>query len=171
MRLVGLSGARGVIYGIRLLQVLREQKIEMELIITETAREIIRPETGHRVQEVEMLRTRIHDINDLTSSLSSGGYHVDGMVIVPCSMKSLAGIVCGYTDNLLLRAVDITLKEGRPRMLVPKKTPLNIIHLENMLHLAKIGVTILPAMPGYYYKPDTVIEVVDFIVGKILDRL
>jgi 4-hydroxy-3-polyprenylbenzoate decarboxylase len=172
MRLiVGLSGASGIVYGIRLLQVLREKNVQTELVMTLTAKRIVELETDCEVEEIPALATRVHGIDDLEAPISSGGYLTDGMIVAPCSMKTLAGIACGYSANLLLRVADVTLKEKRPLVLVPRETPLNIVHLENMLQLARIGVTILPAMPAFYHRPQTIDQLTDFVVGKVLDVL
>lgn len=170
MRLiVGLSGASGVIYGIRFLQVLRKKNIKTDLVVTNAAAGIIENETDLEVSDVLSLATRVHDIRNLESPIASGGFRSLGMVVIPCSMKTIAGIACGYADNLLLRAADVTLKEKRRLVLVPRETPLNVIHLRNMLSLAKAGAVILPAMPAYYYKPSTLDDLVDHVVGKVLD--
>ncbi len=170
MRLVvGLSGASGIVYGIRLLEVLRQKNVQTELVVSPTAKRMVKLETDYDFEEIVSLATRVHPINDFESAISSGGYPTDGMVVAPCSMKTLAGIACGYSSNLLLRAADVTLKERRPLVLVPREAPLNAIHLKNMLQLAEVGVTILPAMPAFYNKPGTVPELVDSVVGKILD--
>jgi len=167
--IVGLSGASGILYGIRLLDALRELDIESDLILTDLAAKMIDIETDYRVEDVCALATRVHDCFDFTSPLASGGFRNTGMVVVPCSMKTIAGIACGFADNLLLRAADCTLKEHRPLVLVPRETPLNTIHLQNMLTLAGAGATILPAAPGFYHRPSDIIDLVDHIVGKVLD--
>jgi polyprenyl P-hydroxybenzoate/phenylacrylic acid decarboxylase-like protein len=168
---VGISGASGAIYGIRALQVLRRLGVETHLVITKAAVETIRLETGYEVKEVRQLATETHDINDLTSKISGGSYRTDGMVVIPCSMKTASGIATGYSDNLLLRAADVTLKERRPLVLVVRETPLSLIHLENMVALTKAGAIVLPAMPAFYNKPRTVSALVDQVVGKTLDVL
>ena len=163
MRLVvGLSGASGIVYGIRLLQALREKNVQTELIVTPTAKQIVELETDYDFEEIVSLATRVHPIDDFESAISSGGYLADEMVVAPCSMKTLAGIASGYASNFLLRAAVVTLKERRPIVLVPRETPLNAIHLKNMLQLARTGATILPAMPAFYNKPKTANELVDF---------
>jgi len=169
--IVGLSGASGIVYGIRLLQVLREKNVQTELVMTPMAKRMVELETDYKVEEIPSLATRVYGIDDLEAPISSGGYPTDGMIVAPCSMKTLAGIACGYSANLLLRAADVTLKEKRPLVLVPRETPLNVIHLENMLHLARIGATILSAMPAFYHRPQTIDQVTDFVVGKVLDIL
>ena len=167
--IVGLSGASGIIYGIRMLEVLRDLDIETDLVMTGMAAKMVEIETGWKADEVRGLSTRYHDNNDFTSVLASGGYRNSGMVLLPCSMKTIAGIACGFADNLLLRAGDCTLKERRPLVLVPRETPLNAIQLKNMLTLARVGVTILPAAPGFYHRPEKIEDLVDHVVGKALD--
>lgn len=167
--IVGLSGASGIVYGIRLLEALRELKIESDLIMTDLAAKMIDIETDYRVPDVCSLATRVHDSYNFTSPLASGGFRNSGMVVVPCSMKTIAGIACGFADNLLLRAADCTLKERRPLVLVPRETPLNTIHLKNMLTLSRAGATILPAAPGFYHRPSDINDLVDHIAGKVLD--
>lgn len=170
MRLiVGLSGASGILYGIRMLEVLRELGIESDLIMTDMASMMVELETSWKENEVCALASRRHDSFDFASPLASGGYRSLGMVVLPCSMKTIAGIACGFSDNLLLRAADCTLKERRPLILVPRETPLNAIQLRNMLTLAEAGATILPAAPGFYHQPQQIGDLIDHIVGKVLD--
>jgi polyprenyl P-hydroxybenzoate/phenylacrylic acid decarboxylase-like protein len=172
MRLVvGISGASGAIYAIRALQVLRRLGVETHLVVTPSARETIRLETEFAVSRVEGLATRCYAIDDITAKISSGSFFTDGMVVVPCSMKTLSGIATGYSDNLLLRAADVHLKERRPLVLVARETPLSLVHLENMVAATRAGATILPAMPAFYHRPGTVDEVVDQVVAKVLDTL
>lgn len=167
--IVGLSGASGVLYGIRMLEVLKDLGIESDLIMTDMAGKMIQIETNHHEEDVIRLATRSHDSFDFTSPLASGGYRSLGMVVIPCSMKTMAGIACGFADNLLLRAADCTLKERRPLVLVPRETPLNTIQIRNMLTLSEAGVTILPASPGFYHRPETIGDLIDHIIGKSLD--
>ncbi len=172
MRLIiGMSGASGVIYGVRLLEVLKNLNIETHLIMTTAAKETLRLETDYQIHEVESLASKSYSINDIAAPMASGSFKFDAMIIVPCSMKTLAGIATGYTSNLLLRAADVALKERRPLILVIRETPLTIIHIRNMLIAAKAGAIILPAMPGFYHNPKTIQDMIDFIVGKILDQL
>jgi len=169
--ILGISGASGAVYGIRALQVLHEQGVETHLVLTKAALDTIRLETDYRKAEVEKLATKAYRIDDMTSRISSGSYHTDGMVVIPCSMKTLGGIASGYSDNLLLRAADVTLKERRPLVLVVRETPLSLIHLENMVTVTKAGAVVLPAMPAFYGRPRTVEAIVDQVVGKSLDAL
>jgi len=168
---VGISGASGVIYGIRLLEVLNKENIETHLVFTLLAEKILEQETDYKKQKLIKLATYYYKIDDLAASISSGSFVTHGMVVIPCSMKTLAGIACGYSDNLLLRAADVTLKEKRTLIIVPRETPLRKVHLENMLKLASEGAIILPAMPGFYYNPKTLDDVINHIVGKVLDSL
>ncbi len=168
---VGVTGASGAVYAKRLLEVLNEKNIETHIIVSKTAEKIINHELEMSRVEFEKLGRYSYREDEVDAPLSSGSFKTDGMIIIPCSLKTLAGIACGYTDNLILRAADVTLKEKRTLILVPRETPLNAIHLHNMLKLARIGVIILPAMPAFYHKPKKIEELVDFIVGKILDLL
>lgn len=169
--IVGISGASGVIYGVRILEVLSELNVETHLIITDTAVEIAKAECGLSREEIVKLADKCYDVEDLTAPVSSGSFPHDGMVIIPCSMKTLSGIATGYASNLLLRAADVTLKERRKLILVPRETPLNIIHIRNMLTLAEAGAIILPAMPAFYGKPKSIGDLVNYIVGRVLDHL
>jgi len=169
--ILGISGASGAVYGIRALQVLHEQGVEIHLVLTKAALDTIRLETDYSRAEIETLATKAYRIDDMTSRISSGSYHTDGMVVIPCSMKTLGGIASGYSDNLLLRAADVTLKERRPLVLVVRETPLSLIHLENMVRVTKAGAVVLPAMPAFYTRPKTVEAIVDQVVGKSLDAL
>lgn len=167
--IVGISGASGVIYAVKLLKTLKDFGVTTHLIITSAAAETIKLETAFSTKEVIALASCNYGIEDITSPISSGSFKTDGMVVVPCSMKTLSGIASGYSSNLLLRAADVTLKERRPLVLVPRETPLSIIHLENLCKVARAGGIILPAMPGFYHKPKSVDDVVNHVVGKILD--
>jgi 4-hydroxy-3-polyprenylbenzoate decarboxylase len=166
---VGISGASGALYAIRLLEVLKDLNVETHLVMTKAAERIVELETNHTKSEVIALAARYYDINDLEAPISSGSFKTDGMVVIPCSMKTLAGIALGYSSNLLLRAADVTLKEGRKLVLVPRETPLNIIHILNMYRVAKAGAIILPAMPAFHHKPKSIDDLINYIVGKVLD--
>jgi len=169
--IVALSGASGAIYGIRALEVLRDLGIETHLVITDAAAETIRLETDFKKADVVRLATESHRIDDITSKIASGSYRSDGMLVIPCSMKTLAGISSGYSDNLLLRAADVTLKERRRLVLVVRETPLSLIHIENMATVTRAGAVVLPAMPAFYHRPKTVGALVDQVVGRALDML
>jgi len=166
---VGVTGASGVVYAKRLLEVLKDKNIETHIVVSKTAERIIKHELEMDRADFEKLGRYCYREDHVDAPLASGSFKTDGMIIIPCSLKTLAGIASGYADNLILRAADVTLKEKRKLILVPRETPLNAIHLRNMLELAKIGVVILPAMPAFYHKPKSIHELVDFIVGKILD--
>jgi len=167
--IVAITGASGVVYGQRLLTVLRQRKVETHLIISRAAEKLIQHELKTTKKHLEALASRVYDADDLMAPITSGSFKTDGMVIVPCTMKTLAGIAHGYSDNLILRAADVTLKERRKLVLVPRETPLSVVHLRNMLELAKLGAIIIPAMPAFYHNPKKIEDLVDFVVGKVLD--
>lgn len=169
--LVGMSGGSGVVYGVRLLEVLKQRKVEAHLVISTAAQETLAIETDYKLGYVESLASRVYRFNDIAAAPASGTFRAQGMVVIPCSMKTLAGIATGYSDNLLLRAAEVQLKERRPLVLVPRETPLTTIHMENMLRVARAGAIVLPAMPGFYDRPKTVGDLVDHVVGKALDVL
>jgi 4-hydroxy-3-polyprenylbenzoate decarboxylase len=172
MRLVvGITGASGAIYGVRALRALKTLGVETYLIITDGARETIALETGFSVRSVSKFATKSYRINDLAATIASGSYPMDGMVVIPCSMKTLGGVATGFSDNLLLRAADVSLKERRPLVLVIRETPLSLIHLENMVTVTKAGAIVLPAMPAFYHRPKSVNALVDQVVSKVLDVL
>ena len=168
---IGFSGASGIIYGIRLLEILHSINIQTYLIISEWAKKNIEIETDKTLEYVKSLSSVNYDNFKLDASVSSGSFLHDGMVIVPCSMKSLSSIANGYDDTLISRAASVTLKESRKLIIVPRETPLSRIHLENMIKLQEAGAIILPAMPGFYHNPSTIDEIIDHLVGKILDQL
>ena len=168
---IGFSGASGIIYGIRLLEILHSINIQTYLIISEWAKKNIEIETDKSLEYVKSLSSVNYDNFKLDASVSSGSFLHDGMVIVPCSMKSLSSIANGYDDTLISRAASVTLKESRKLIIVPRETPLSRIHLENMIKLQEAGAIILPAMPGFYHKPSTIDQIIDHLVGKILDQL
>ncbi len=172
MRLVvAVTGASGVAYGKRLLEVLHERKIETHLIVSKAAERVMEHELGINKRDLQRLATYTYDVDNLTAPLMSGSFKTDGMVIVPCSMKTLAGIAHGFADNLILRAADVMIKEKRRLVVVPRETPLNVVHLRNMLTVANLGVYVVPAMPAFYQKPEKVSDLVDFVVGRVLDCL
>jgi 4-hydroxy-3-polyprenylbenzoate decarboxylase len=168
MILVAVTGASGVIYAVRLLEVLREKKVETVCITSDAARKIMKHELDGK--EAELFRG-CYDEEDIEAPFSSGSYGLRAMVVIPCSMKTLSAIANGYSSNAITRSADVVIKENGKLILVPRETPLSAIHLENMLKLARLGVTILPAMPAFYHKPKKVEDVVDFVVGKVLDSL
>ncbi|MEM2908054.1 MAG: UbiX family flavin prenyltransferase [Candidatus Hadarchaeales archaeon] len=172
MRLVvAITGCSGVVYGVRLLEVCKELGIETDLIVSRAAERILELELGRTREQVSELATRSYSPEDLSAPLASGSSPSDGMAIVPCSMKTLGAIASGVAMDLIARAADVALKQRRPLVLVPRETPLNLIHLENMARLARAGAVILPAMPAFYHKPERISDLVDFVVGKVLDVL
>lgn len=169
--IVGISGASGVIYGVRLLEVLRDAPgVESHLVVSKGAKITLGLETDRSLADVQALAHVVHDHADLAAPISSGSFPVCGMVVVPCSMKSLAQIALSLNDNLLTRAADVTLKERRRLVLVPRETPLHLGHLRHMAAVAEMGGVLLPPMPSFYHGPKTIMDVVDQTVGKILDQ-
>lgn len=168
---VGISGASGVAYGIRLLEVLAEMGCTTHLVMTEAARKIIEIETEESPIEVEMMADRVYSARDFTASIASGSNIFDAMVVAPCSMRTLAGIANGISDTLITRAADVCLKERRRLILVTRESPLNLVHLKNMVAATEAGAIILPPCPGFYSKPGSVEEMVDVVVGRVLDLL
>jgi 4-hydroxy-3-polyprenylbenzoate decarboxylase len=172
MRLiVGMTGATGAPFGVRLLEALREiDGVETHLVLSRWARTTIELETPYTAREVCKLADVVHGHGEQAASISSGSFRTAGMVIAPCSMKTLAGIRTGYAEGLIGRAADVVLKERRRLVLVPRETPLSEIHLENMLALARMGASIVPPMPAFYNNPTSVEDIVDHIVARVLDQ-
>ena len=170
--IVGVSGASGVIYAIRLMEVLRGvPDVETHLVLSNAARQTIKFETKITVEEVIELADIRHPIKNIAASISSGSFKTMGMVVVPCSMKTLSGIVHSFSDNLLLRAADVTLKDRRPLVLLPRETPLHLGHLRLMVQAAEMGSIILPPMPAFYHRPQTIDDLINQTVNRILDVL
>jgi 4-hydroxy-3-polyprenylbenzoate decarboxylase len=167
--IVGITGASGVIYGIRLLEVLKDLGMETHLVLTEEAKKTIYLETTFTAEEVEGLAARVHHIDDLGAPISSGSFKVDGTVIVPCTIKTLSGVAHSYSEDLLIRAADVTLKERRRLILVVRETPFHKGHLELMLKVAELGGIILPPIPAFYHLPRRIEDLIDHTVGRILD--
>jgi 4-hydroxy-3-polyprenylbenzoate decarboxylase len=167
---VGISGSTGVLYGIRLLQVLRGTGVESHLVMTAAARKNLALETDLRPEDVEALATHVYRAGDLAAPISSGSFRTDGMVVIPCSIKTLSAVAHSYDANLLVRAADVTRKEGRRLVLVVRETPLHAGHLRLMTQLAEDGVVILPPVPAFYHRPRTIEDLVDHTVGKVLDQ-
>lgn len=166
---VGISGASGAIYGIRLLEALRELKVETHLIISRTAQITITHETDYSLADVQALASVVHPAADLAASISSGSFKTIGMVVVPCSMRSLAEIATSLTTTLLSRAADVTLKERRRLVLLPRETPLTLVHLRNMVTVSEMGGIIAPPVPAFYSKPESVEAIVQHTIGRVLD--
>lgn len=180
---VAITGASGSIYGLRLVEELSRLNHNIHLVISKQAFPIIKIETGvhwfsrtPRETEKKIQKyfssKNVHYFNEenLSAPISSGSFITDGMLVVPCSMKTLSGIANGYANNLIDRAADVTIKEGRMLILAPREMPFNAIHLENMLKLARLGVKIIPPLPAFYHKPKTIHDLVDYVTGKILDN-
>jgi 4-hydroxy-3-polyprenylbenzoate decarboxylase len=168
--IIAITGASGAIYGIRLLEVLTDVKaVETHLIISEAGEENISHETDWKPAEVKALASVCYDINDIGARLSSGSFKRDGMVVAPCSMKTLAALANSYTDNLIVRAADITLKERKRLVLLAREAPLHLGHLRNMVRLTEMGAIIFPPVPAFYHKPQTIRDIIDYTVGRILD--
>ncbi len=169
---VGISGASGVIYGIRLLEVLKAvDDIEVHLVISNAGKRTIVLETDRSVDEVEALADRVYRVGDIAAAVASGSFKTSAMVVVPCSMKTLSGIANSYADNLLIRAAEVTLKDRRRLVLVPRETPLHLGHLRLLVRVAEMGAVVMPPAPAFYHRPETVEEIVDQTVNRILDLL
>lgn len=168
---VGITGASGVIYGVRLLEVLKELEVETHLVMSPAAKMTIVAETKYSVASVEKLASKVYKFNDVAATISSGSFATDGMVIIPCSMHTLGALASGVADSLLTRAGEVTMKERRTMIVVPRETPLSLIHIENMARLARAGAIIVPAMPAFYFKPKNLDDIVNHLVGKVLDLL
>ncbi|ANY71829.1 UbiX family flavin prenyltransferase [Paenibacillus ihbetae] len=178
---VGITGASGSIYGVRLTESLLSLGYDVHLVITNAGWRVLKEELGFEAasREAAVLerfggyegQVVYHPIADIGATIASGSYLVEGMIIMPCSMGTLSSVAHGASDNLMGRAADVMMKEGRPLVLVPRETPLHAIHLENMLTLARLGVKIIPAMPAFYFGPQTLDDIVNFMVGKVLDSL
>jgi 4-hydroxy-3-polyprenylbenzoate decarboxylase len=179
--ILGITGASGSIYGVRLCSELLDLGYQVHLIITDAGWRVLNEElhwnASNRKETIKEKfgtypgKLEYHPIQDIGASIASGSFRTEGMVVMPCSMGTLSGIAHGASDNLIKRAADVILKENRKLILVPRETPLHMIHLENMLKLVKMGVTILPAMPAFYYKPKSIDDIINFLVGKVLDTM
>jgi 4-hydroxy-3-polyprenylbenzoate decarboxylase len=168
---VGITGASGVVYGIRTLSVLKEMGVETHLIISASGRRNIEIETQVAPSEVEAMANFVYDDRDMGAAISSGSFLTEGMIVVPCTIKTLSGIANSYTNNLVVRAADVTLKEGRKLVLVVRETPLHKGHLRLMTMAADMGAHILPPIPSFYHRPKTIEDIIDQTIGKIFDYL
>jgi 4-hydroxy-3-polyprenylbenzoate decarboxylase len=168
---VGITGASGVILGIRLLEILHPVPVEVHLVMSPAARATIAQETTWKVSDVLALAEVVHSHADIGASIASGSFATAGMVVIPCSMKTLSGIANSYAEDLITRAADVTLKEGRPLLLVVRETPLHRGHLRLMDLAAEMGAIIFPPVPAFYARPQSLDEVIDNLVGRVLDRL
>lgn len=171
MRIViGISGATGAIYGIRLLEILQELEIETHLIISEAGKKTIQLETEYEVEKVENLAFEDHDINNIGASISSGSFDTSGMIIAPCSIKTLSGIANSYNANLLVRSADVVLKENRKLVMLVRETPFHLGHLRLMAKVAEMGGVLLPPMPAFYNHPQSLQDIINQTAGKVLDQ-
>lgn len=178
---VGITGASGSIYGIRLIETLLDLEYTVHLVISNAGWRVLKEEMDWDVTNRDRVLEEkfdgragsliYHPVSDIGASIASGSFLAEGMIIMPCSMGTLSSIAQGSSDNLMSRAADVMMKEGRTLILVPRETPLHAIHLENMLKLSRLGVRMIPAMPAFYYKPQTMDELILFLVGKVLDSL
>lgn len=168
--IVGITGASGVIYGVRLLEILGAlDNIETHLIISSAGAQTIRLETDYTIDAVLDLADVAYKFNDIAAKISSGSFKTKGMVVVPCTMKTLAGIAHSFSDNLILRAADVVLKDRRRLVIVPRETPLHIGHLRSMTTVTEMGAIVVPPMPAFYHRPATIDEIVDQTVNRVLD--
>ena len=172
MIVIAITGASGVVYGVELLKALKELNIETGLMISDSAKIVMKYELNDcNLKDIESLADHYFEANEIDSSINSGSFKFDSMVIIPCSMKTVSAIANGYASNSISRVADVALKERRNLVLVPRETPLRDVHLENMLRISKEGGIILPAMPAFYHEPQEIKDMTDFIVGKVLDVL
>ena len=167
---VAMTGATGAIFGVRLLETLKELPVETHLVLSKWGARTLIHETPYTVEAVKAMATAVYPEADQGAAISSGSFVTGGMAVVPCSMRTLAAIACGMSENLVHRAADVTLKERRRLVLVPREAPLSDIHLENMLRLSRMGVVIIPPVPAFYNHPRSIDDIVNHIVARILDQ-
>ncbi len=168
--IVGISGSSGSIFGIRILEELKKSGVETHLVMTDVGEKVLRDETDYTKEDVENLASKVYRFDDFFAAIASGSFRTDGMIVAPCSMKTLGGIASGYSDNLLLRAADVMLKERRKLVLLAREMPLNYIHIKNMETVTRAGAVVIPPMMTFYSKPNTIEAMVMHVVGKVLDQ-
>jgi len=169
--IIGISGASGAIYGVRLLEVLKPlAEVETHLVLSQAARQTLSLETQYSLREVQALADVVHDSRDIAASISSGSFKTAGMVILPCSIKTLSGIVNSYSDGLLTRAADVVLKERRTLVLAVRETPLHLGHLRLMTQAAELGAIVMPPVPAFYHQPQSLQDIIDQTVNRVLDQ-
>ncbi|MDX1417657.1 MAG: UbiX family flavin prenyltransferase [Candidatus Promineifilaceae bacterium] len=169
--IVGLAGASGTIYGIRLLEVLRTvEDVETHLVMSAAAKRVALLETDYTIKAIEALADKLYGFNDIAAAISSGSYRTMGMVVIPCSMKTVSGIVNSYSDNLLLRAADVVLKDQRKLVIVPRETPLHLGHARLIVQAIELGAIIMPPVPAFYHRPKTIDDIVNQTVNRVLDQ-
>lgn len=169
--IVGITGASGSIYGLKLIEVLKNAGHEVHVVITDSGMGVIRYECDTTLDDISIVADKIYNVHNVGAAIASGSFQADAMVIAPCSMNTCGCLANGITENLLTRAADVMLKEGRKLIIVPRETPMHAGHLENLLKLSRLGATIIPASPGFYHRPDTIMDLVNMLVGKICDNL
>jgi 4-hydroxy-3-polyprenylbenzoate decarboxylase len=168
--IIGISGASGVIYGIRLLEILQAvEQVETHLVMSRAAGITIGVETDYTTDQIKSLADKVYRFQDIAAAISSGSFKTAGMIVIPCSMKTLAGIAYSFSDNLLLRAADVVLKDRRPLIIVPRETPLHLGHLRMMTQVTEMGAVIVPPMPAFYHRPQTIDEIINQTVNRVLD--
>jgi len=168
--IIGISGASGVIYGIRLLEILQAvEDVETHLVMSQAAGITIGLETDYTVDQVKSVADKVYRFQDIAAAISSGSFKTAGMIVIPCSMKTLAGITYSFSDNLLLRAADVVLKDRRPLIIVPRETPLHLGHLRMMIQVTEMGAIIVPPMPAFYHRPQTIDEIINQTINRVLD--
>lgn len=168
---IGITGASGAIYGVRLIEALKAEGHEVHLVISRWGAETLTYETELDVNALTSKVDKVYDENDQTAGPASGSFHLDAVVIIPCSMKTLAGIAHGYADNLITRAADCALKERRKLVLVPRETPLNLIHIRNMETVTQAGAIVIPASPAFWHRPKTIDDLVDSVIDRVLSHI
>ncbi len=168
--IVGITGASGIVYGARILETLKEQGVETHLIISDAAVRTMMIESAYTIEELKAMAACVHSFEDMTAPVASGSYRTDGMIVAPCTIKTLSAIANSYNDNLIVRAADVTLKERRKLVLIVRETPLHEGHLELMLRVSRMGGVILPPVPAFYHLPITIDDIVNQTVGKTLDQ-
>ncbi|TWH52046.1 UbiX family flavin prenyltransferase [Sporomusa sp. KB1] len=169
--ILGVSGASGIMYAVKLLEVLNTLNAEVHLVVSEWAARNLAYETNYSLEQLNSLAAYCYDNKEMDACISSGSFHTGGMIVAPCSMKTLAAIAHGYSDSLIVRAADVTLKEKRKLIVMPRETPLSVIHLNNMLLVAQAGATVMPPMPAFYNKPATVEDIINHTVGRMVDHM
>ncbi|MHC3771765.1 UbiX family flavin prenyltransferase [Pantoea agglomerans] len=169
--IIGISGASGVIYGVRMLQVLQQvEEVETHLVMSQAARQTLGLESDYSLRDVQALADVVHDVRDIAANISSGSFKTLGMAILPCSMKTLSGIVHSYSDSLLTRAADVVLKEQRKLVICVRETPLHVGHLRMMTTAAELGAIIMPPVPAFYHRPETIDQLIDQTVNRVIDQ-
>ncbi len=169
--IVGITGASGSIYGLKLIEVLKNAGHQVHVVISDSGLEVIQYECDTTLEDIALVADKIYNVHNVGAAIASGSFQADAMVIAPCSMNTCGCLANGITENLLTRAADVMLKEGRKLVIVPREAPMHAGHLENLLKLCRMGATIIPASPGFYHHPDTIMDLVNMLVGKICDNL